>query len=167
MNVYIPFTLDMSLFALDCIGDPFGVLDLFLAHGDLAGLDRLLRARHLLLAHRHAVGFTLADGRLRWLSRARTTLDVDFLVGDWHIHRLLLTYHVFAQARLTRLHWLLLDVELFLPQLEALLVLGIGLRHATTLRTGHVKVIPSITAEDSRGVLLSISSIDHYYGATC
>lgn len=88
MHVYISLTFDVSLFALDRIGDLLGVLELFLANRHLTRLDRLLRRRHLFLADWNAVGLTLADRRIGWLARARTALDVHLLTSDWHIYRL-------------------------------------------------------------------------------
>src|SRR5579863_3589560 len=54
--------------------------------------------RHLLLTHGDAVGLPLANWLIGGLLRARAALDVDFLVGDRHIHALLLGHHVFAQT---------------------------------------------------------------------
>src|SRR5205085_3912487 len=106
--------LDVGFFAPDGIGDPLGILGLSLANSDLALLDRLLVSGHLFLADRDAVGLTLADRLIGWLAGAGAALDVYFLVGDGHVHRLLLAHHVFTQACLSCLHRLLLHAQLLL-----------------------------------------------------
>ena len=86
----------MSFFPPGGVGDVFGLLYLPLAHAHFLSHDGLLLNRHLLLAHRHAVGFALADGLIGGLARAGTALDVDFLAGDRHIDVLLFGHHIFA-----------------------------------------------------------------------
>src|SRR5436305_6192225 len=101
----------MSLFALDRVGDALLVLVLPLANRDLTRFNRLLGGRDLFIADRNAIAFILRDGCIRELARTRTALDVDFLMGNGHSYRLLLVHYIFAQARLARLKWLLLNIE--------------------------------------------------------
>src|ERR1051326_194596 len=152
LNVDIPCALDVSFFPLNRVRDLLGILHLAFAKRNLFPDHRLFLDRHLLLTHGNAVGLPLADGLIRGLARTRAALYVDFFAGDWHIKRLLLSSHLFTDAHLTRLYWLLTGSKLFFTQLDAVSTLCIGLVLGASGRP-----IPSCLGRASAGGLPSVA----------